>query len=68
MIPKIFVEQWRYKTNLQTDEQAEQDLVISRLLICLYNNQLIADHFAFRGGTALNKLFTPLPVRYSEDI
>ncbi len=46
----------------------EQDLVISRALICLYNNQHIKESLVFRGGTALNKLFLKPPARYSEDI
>jgi len=50
------------------DDQVEQDLVISRALIELYSDALIASSLAFRGGTALNKLFLPSMSRYSEDI
>lgn len=46
----------------------EQDLIISRALIDLYNDQQIADSLVFRGGTALNKLFIKPASRYSEDI
>jgi predicted nucleotidyltransferase component of viral defense system len=46
----------------------EQDLIISRALVCLYNNKHIKDTLAFRGGTALNKLFIKPAARYSEDL
>ncbi|WP_233491446.1 nucleotidyl transferase AbiEii/AbiGii toxin family protein [Legionella drancourtii] len=49
-------------------EQIEQDLMISRALIDLYNDPHVRDALVFRGGTALNKLFINPPARYSEDI
>jgi predicted nucleotidyltransferase component of viral defense system len=45
----------------------EQDLIICRTLVEIFNHPDIADNLAFRGGTALFKLHLP-PVRYSEDI
>jgi predicted nucleotidyltransferase component of viral defense system len=50
------------------DEQVEQDLIVSRVLVELFSDPLVADEFAFRGGTALHKLFVEPPCRYSEDI
>ncbi len=49
-------------------EHIEQDLVISRVLVDLYNHPHVKDTLVFRGGTALNKLFIHPPARYSEDI
>jgi len=46
----------------------EQDLVISRALVDLYNQKDIAKTLVFRGGTALNKIYIKPPARYSEDI
>jgi predicted nucleotidyltransferase component of viral defense system len=46
----------------------EQDLVLSRAIVELFSNQMVADTMAFRGGTALHKLFFTRPGRYSEDI
>jgi predicted nucleotidyltransferase component of viral defense system len=37
--------------------QVEQDLVISRALVELFSKDRIADALAFRGGTALYKLY-----------
>jgi predicted nucleotidyltransferase component of viral defense system len=44
------------------------DLVISRALVEIFSEALLADALAFRGGTALHKLFFRPPARYSEDI
>jgi predicted nucleotidyltransferase component of viral defense system len=48
--------------------QVEQDLVLSRSLVELYRRPPVAEGLAFRGGTALQKLFCDLPTRYSEDL
>ncbi len=68
MIPEIYIEQWRNSFGWQTLAQIEQDLIISRALVALYNNEHIKNNLVFRGGTALNKLFLKPPARYSEDI
>ena len=68
MIPEIYVEQWRNSYGWQTLAQIEQDLIISRALVDLYNDPHISETLVFRGGTALNKLFLKPPARYSEDI
>jgi len=46
----------------------EQDLVICRALVAIYSDPLLAQSLAFRGGTALHKLYLSPQVRYSEDI
>src|SRR6516162_9305519 len=48
--------------------QVEQDLVICRALVELFNDPFLREQLRFRGGTALNKLHFPKPLRYSEDI
>jgi predicted nucleotidyltransferase component of viral defense system len=68
MIPENFIEQWHSFVKWRTLPQVEQDLVISRVLVDLYNEPYIKDVLVFRGGTALNKLFLKPPARYSEDI
>jgi predicted nucleotidyltransferase component of viral defense system len=50
------------------DIQVEQDLVICRALAELFSHPLLAQSLAFRGGTALYKLYIKPPARYSEDI
>jgi len=68
MIPETFIESWRSEVKWQTLAMVEQDLVISRALICLYNDPVVKESLIFRGGTALNKLFIRPAARYSEDI
>ncbi|WP_249735011.1 MULTISPECIES: nucleotidyl transferase AbiEii/AbiGii toxin family protein [unclassified Bradyrhizobium] len=45
--------------------QVEQDLIISRALVALFSDEFLK---AELGGTALNNLHFPKPLRYSEDI
>ncbi len=68
MIPEIYVEQWRKHSKWQTLGMLEQDMIISRALICLYNNSTVKSDLLFRGGTALNKIYIQPASRYSEDI
>jgi predicted nucleotidyltransferase component of viral defense system len=68
MIPDFAIAQWRQTVPWAQDYQVEQDLIICRALIDLYNNPEISNHFSFRGGTALYKLYVTPPARYSEDI
>src|SRR6476620_10838883 len=68
MIPTKFITKWRTNAPWAFERQVEQDLIISRALVELFNDQLISESVAFRGGTALYKLFVEKPARYSEDI
>jgi predicted nucleotidyltransferase component of viral defense system len=69
MIPESFVESWGERiAPWQTLAMVEQDLVISRALVDLFNNDIVKNNLVFRGGTALNKLYLKPPARYSEDI
>jgi predicted nucleotidyltransferase component of viral defense system len=68
VIPRAYVTAWRAQAPWPTDAQVEQDLVLSRALTELYGRPRLAPALAFRGGTALHKLFFDTPGRYSEDI
>ena len=68
MIPQANIIEWRSKAPWKTADQVEQDLVISRALVELFSQQVVAENLAFRGGTALHKLYLAPAVRYSEDI
>lgn len=68
MIQNIYLDEWRHVAPWSDDGMIEQDLVISRLLVELFNHPAISNSFAFRGGTAIYKLFSTQPIRYSEDI
>ncbi len=68
MIPRAHITAWRSKAPWSTDAQVEQDLVISRVIVELFSDELLAREVAFRGGTALHKLHFNTPSRYSEDV
>jgi predicted nucleotidyltransferase component of viral defense system len=68
MIPRAHITAWRRHAPWSTDAQVEQDLVLSRVLVEIYSDPLLAVSLAFRGGTALHKLYLNPPSRYSEDI
>lgn len=68
MIPKAMITEWRQYVPWVSDDNVEQDLLLSRVLVELYSNRIFRENMAFRGGTALFKLFLAPPVRYSEDL
>jgi predicted nucleotidyltransferase component of viral defense system len=68
MIPQAYITAWRKKTPWQEDFQVEQDLIIERALMAIYEDQYLKEKLAFRGGTALHKLYLSPATRYSEDI
>jgi len=68
MIPEFCLTEWRQQVPWVDNYQVEQDLIISRALISLYERELIKNNLVFRGGTALHKLYIQPPARYSEDI
>lgn len=68
MIPRRFIEEWKAIAPWPNDAQVEQDLVIARALVEIFSDDLLKKSLAFRGGTALHKLYLQPQVRYSEDI
>ncbi len=68
MIPRANITAWRTNAPWPSNEQVEQDLILSRALVAMFGRQLVADQALFRGGTALHKLFFGTSERYSEDI
>lgn len=68
MIPQAYITEWANQVPWQTNEQVEQDLVICRALVEIFSDKWLADSLAFRGGTALHKLYLQPQPRYSEDI
>ena len=68
MIPQRYITEWSEFAPWQANEQVEQDLIICRSLVELFSDEFIAEKLAFRGGTALHKLFLEPQARYSEDI
>ena len=67
-IPRDYITQWRERAPWSEDVQVEQDLIVSRALVEIFSNAVLAGALAFRGGTALYELYLTPPARYSEDI
>jgi predicted nucleotidyltransferase component of viral defense system len=68
MIPENAIIEWSATAPWVNRIQVEQDLLICRALVAIYNDEFLSSHLAFRGGTALHKLYLSPQSRYSEDI
>jgi predicted nucleotidyltransferase component of viral defense system len=68
VIPPAHITAWRKHAPWSTDAQVEQDLIICRAIVEIFSDPVVHDRIAFRGGTALHKLYLAPPARYSEDI
>ena len=68
MIPRMNIVAWGNTVPWAESRQVEQDLVISRAIVEIFSDPFLREQLRFRGGTALNKLHFPAPIRYSEDI
>lgn len=68
MINRASIAQWNRQVPWSDNAQVEQDLVISRALVAIFSDEFLASQLAFRGGTALHKLYLSPQPRYSEDI
>ena len=68
MVDKAAIQQWREFAPWTDVANIEQDLIISRALVAIFGDEFLASQLAFRGGTALHKLYMSPQIRYSEDI
>lgn len=68
MIPAANLTAWRRHAPWPEDNQVEQDLILSRLMIEIARHELLGSELSMRGGTCLHKLHLPQPLRYSEDL
>jgi predicted nucleotidyltransferase component of viral defense system len=68
MIPRSDITAWRSIAPWQLNEQVEQDIALCRALVEIFSDPFLKERLAFRGGTALHKLYLSPQVRYSEDI
>ena len=68
MIDRKSIMQWSETHPWSNKAYVEQDLAICRALVAIYRDPILANALAFRGGTALHKLYFSPRARYSEDI
>ena len=65
MIPISDIRAWNNVVPWITNEQIEQDLIISRSLVEIFSDDFLSENLVFRGGTALHKLYLNPQSRYS---
>lgn len=68
MLPRRYIEEWKKYAPWSEDGQVEQDLIIEKALLQIFSYTFLKERLAFRGGTALHKIFLKPQARYSEDI
>jgi len=68
MIPRPDIAKWQQHAPWKEFAQVEQDLIMSRALVEIFSDDFLRENLAFRGGTALHKLYLNPAPRYSEDI
>jgi predicted nucleotidyltransferase component of viral defense system len=68
MIPESAIIEWAETVPWLETVQIEQDLIICRALVAIYSDEFLSTRLAFRGGTALHKLYLSPQPRFSEDI
>jgi len=68
VIPQAAITEWRNTVPWESMHQVEQDLILCRALVAIYSDEPLASSLAFRGGTALHKLYLDPQARYSEDL
>ena len=68
MIGERYIKEWAATHPWRRAEQVEQDLLLSRVWSAIFSDPFLSERLAFRGGTALHKLYFSPQVRYSEDI
>ena len=68
MIERSAIMAWNAVAPWSNMAMVEQDLIICRALVDIYSDEFLRNELAFRGGTALHKLYLQPQPRYSEDI
>ena len=68
MIKERCIREWNEFVPWKDMLMVEQDLIICRALVSIFRDDFLRENLAFRGGTALHKLFLQPQPRYSEDI
>lgn len=68
MIDQSSITAWSVEHPWPRKCYVEQDLVIERAIVSIFADPVLSKELAWRGGTALHKLYLRPQARYSEDI
>ena len=68
MIPRAAITEWGATRPWPSRDQIEQDLLLARTIIAIYEHPMLKEELAFGGGTCLHHVHLSSPLRYSEDL
>lgn len=68
MIPAASITAWSTERPWPTRPAVEQDLLLARTIVAIYEHPLLREELVFRGGTCLHQVHLRRPWRYSEDL
>ena len=68
MIPAADITTWGAQRPWPTRAAIEQDLLLARTIVAIYQHPTLRNELAFRGGTCLHQVHLLQPRRYSEDL
>jgi len=68
VIPEAAITQWGTSRSWPSPAAIEQDLLLARMIVEIYNHPVLAAELVFRGGTCLHQVVLDAPLRYSEDL
>ena len=68
MIPLAAITAWGVSRPWPSVVNVEQDLLLARAIVEIYQHPLLRDELVFRGGTCLHQVHLAPPRRYSEDL
>ena len=61
MIPAAAITAWGNTRPWPSREQVEQDLLLARTIVAIYDHPLLRKELVFRGGTCLHQVRLPSP-------
>jgi hypothetical protein len=59
---------WANRRPWSTRAAVEQDLLLARTIVAIYEHPVLRGELMFRGGTCLHQVHLVTPLRYSEDL
>jgi predicted nucleotidyltransferase component of viral defense system len=68
VIPAATITAWGIHRPWPTRMAVEQDLLLARTIVAIYEHPFLRKELMFRGGTCLHQVHLDTPLRYSEDL
>lgn len=68
MIPAASITAWGVTRPWPNRPVIEQDLLLARTIVAIYEHPQLREELVFRGGSCLHQVHLPAPRRYNEDL